>query len=90
MAGGEEKMTACGRELSRVRSERGLTLGEVARRAGCSTSYLSNVSYGRADLTPRVAEQLDKVLDAAGTFAGCVSWRADDDGQSKGRARARP
>jgi hypothetical protein len=55
----EGKITACGRELLRLRTERKLTLGEVARRVSCSTSYLSNVSYGRADLTPRIAGQLD-------------------------------
>lgn len=47
MADGEETMTACGRELLHPRTERGLTLGEVARRADLSTSYLSNVSHAR-------------------------------------------
>lgn len=85
----EGKMTACGRELLRLRTERKLTLGEVARRVSCSTSYLSNVSYGRADLTPRIAGRLDKIL-GVGSFAGYVSKPADGDGQGKGGARARP
>jgi transcriptional regulator with XRE-family HTH domain len=88
MAGGETEMTACGRELLRLRAEQELTLGEVARRAGCSTSYLSNVSHGRADLTPRVAEQLDRVFGAAGTFGAYVPWPGDD-GQRGGRTRGR-
>jgi hypothetical protein len=65
MDGSEEKMTACGRDLFRLRTEQGLSLGEVARRARCSTPYLSNVSYGRRHLTPRVAGLLDKVLGTA-------------------------
>ena len=85
----EGKMTVCGRELLRLRTERKLTLGEVARRVSCSTSYLSNVSYGRADLTPRIAGRLDKIL-GVGSFAGYVSKPADGDGQGKGGARARP
>lgn len=86
----EEKMTACGRELLRLRTERKLTLGEVARRVPCSTSYLSNVSYGRTDLTPRIAGQLDKILGTA-AFAPYVSWPADDaQRKSRARARARP
>jgi hypothetical protein len=88
MAGSEETMTACGRELLRLRTEQDLALGEVARRAGCSTSYLSNVSHGRAALTPRVAGQLDKVLGAAGTFAAYVPWPGDD-GQRGSRTRGR-
>jgi hypothetical protein len=85
----EGKMTACGRELLRLRTERKLTLGEVARRVPCSTSYLSNVSYGRADLTPRIAGQLDKIL-GVGAFAAYVAQPADGDGRGKGGARARP
>lgn len=87
MDGSNEKMTACGRELLRLRTERGLTLGEVARRADCSTPFLSNVSYGRKCLTPRVAEQLDRVLETAGTFA---AYASADDGQRKGRTRIAP
>jgi hypothetical protein len=90
MDGSEERMTACGRELFRLRTERGLTLGEVARRAGCSTPFLSNVSYGRKCLTPRVAEQLDKVLETAGTFAAYAALPAGDDGQRRNGAMTGP
>jgi transcriptional regulator with XRE-family HTH domain/tetratricopeptide (TPR) repeat protein len=90
MDSGEEKMTACGRELFRLRTGQGLTLGEVARRAGCSTPYLSNVSYGRKDLTPRVAEQLDKVLGTPGTFAAYAALPAGDDVRRRGGARTGP
>lgn len=84
----ERRMTACGRELLRLRTERNLTLGEVARRVSCSTSYLSNVSYGRADLTPRIAGQLDKILEV-GAFAAFASPPADGGSQGNSGARAR-
>jgi transcriptional regulator with XRE-family HTH domain len=85
MNGSEEKMTECGRDLFRLRTERGMSLGEVARRAGCSTPYLSNVSYGRKHLTPRVAGLLDKVLGTAGTFAAYAARPAGGDGRRAGR-----
>jgi transcriptional regulator with XRE-family HTH domain/tetratricopeptide (TPR) repeat protein len=62
-------LTDCGRELYRVLEERHLSLREVARQAGCSPGYLSNVSHGRKSLTPRVAAHLDRVLSTSGTFA---------------------
>jgi transcriptional regulator with XRE-family HTH domain len=62
-------LTDCGRELYRLLEERGLSLREAARQAGCSPGYLSNVSHGRKSLTPRVAGRLDGVLGTSGTFA---------------------
>lgn len=62
-------LTDCGRELHRLLEERRLSLREVARQAGCSPGYLSNVSHGRKSLTPRVAAHLDRVLGTSGTFA---------------------
>jgi transcriptional regulator with XRE-family HTH domain len=88
MDGSAEKMTACGRDLFRLRTEQGLPLGEVARRAGCSTPYLSNVSYGRKHLTPRVAGLLDKVLGTAGTFAAYAAQSADGDDRRAGKTGA--
>jgi hypothetical protein len=90
MGNGEEMMTACGRDLLRERTARGLTLGEVARRAGCSTPYLSNVSYGRKHLTPHVAEQLDKVLGTAGTFAAHAARPRGGHGRRGGGAGSGP
>jgi tetratricopeptide (TPR) repeat protein len=62
-------LTECGRELYRLLEERRLSLREVARRAGCSPGYLSNVSHGRKSLTPRVGTRLDSVLGTGGVFA---------------------
>lgn len=86
--GEESRMTACGRELLRLRTERRLSLGEVARRADCSKSFLSNVSYGRASLTPRVAEQLDRVLDSGSTFGSYASQLAGDGARRTTRAQS--
>jgi tetratricopeptide (TPR) repeat protein len=62
-------LTDCGRELYSLLADRGLSLREAARQAGCSPGYLSNVSHGRKSLTPRVAAHLDRVLGTGGTFA---------------------
>jgi tetratricopeptide (TPR) repeat protein len=62
-------LSDCGRELHRLLAERGLSLREAARQAGCSPGYLSNVAHGRKALTPRVAAHLDRVLETSGIFA---------------------
>jgi tetratricopeptide (TPR) repeat protein len=62
-------LTDCGRELYGLLADRGLSLREAARQAGCSPGYLSNVCHGRKALTPRVAARLDAVLGTGGTFA---------------------
>jgi transcriptional regulator with XRE-family HTH domain len=65
-------MTDLGDELRRLLAERGLSLREAARRAGCSPGYLSNAAHGRKPLTPSVASRLDQVLGTGGTFASYV------------------
>lgn len=80
-------MTQCGRDLLRLRTERGLSLSEVGRRADLSTSYLSNVSHGRAALTPRAAGLLDKALGTTRAFDAHL-LAASDGGRRKTRARA--
>jgi transcriptional regulator with XRE-family HTH domain len=62
-------MTEFGDELHRRLEERGISLREAARRAGCSAGYLSNASHGRKPLTPNVAARLDRVLGTGDTFA---------------------
>ena len=47
------------REQARVM---GLSLGELAERAGVSLGYISRVSRGRLKMTPRVQEKVDAVL----------------------------
>lgn len=62
-------MRTIGAELHRFLAERGMSLRAVAREAGCSAGYLSNVTHGRKVLTPSVAARLDKALGTGGTFA---------------------
>jgi transcriptional regulator with XRE-family HTH domain len=62
-------MTDFGNELRGLLAERGLSLREAARRAGCSPGYLSNAAHGRKPLTPSVASRLDQVLGTGDKFA---------------------
>jgi hypothetical protein len=62
-------MTDFGDELRQLLAERGLSLREAARRAGCSPGYLSNAAHGRKLLTPSVASRLDRVLGTGDKFA---------------------
>ncbi|WP_410630939.1 tetratricopeptide repeat protein [Amycolatopsis sp. cmx-4-83] len=52
--------------VHRKRRERGLTLGEVAAKAGYSASYLSKLLHGHRALLPTVVHDLDTVLAADG------------------------
>jgi len=52
--------------VHRKRRERGLTLGEVAVKAGYSASYLSKLLHGHRALLPAVVHDLDTVLAAEG------------------------
>lgn len=61
-------MTDFGDELHRLLGERGISLREAARQAGCSPGYLSNVAKGRKPLTPSLAARLDQVLGTGGKF----------------------
>lgn len=62
-------MTEFGDELHRLLEERGMSLREAARQAGCSAGYLSNAAHGRKPLTPNVGARLDRVLGTGDTFA---------------------
>ncbi|WP_206792091.1 helix-turn-helix domain-containing protein [Amycolatopsis sp. MtRt-6] len=52
--------------VHRKRRERGLTLGEVATKAGYSASYLSKLLHGHRTLLPAVVHDLDTALAADG------------------------
>jgi len=52
--------------VHRKRRERGLTLGEVAAKAGYSASYLSKLLHGHRTLLPAVVHDLDAALAADG------------------------
>ncbi|MFJ7218916.1 helix-turn-helix domain-containing protein [Amycolatopsis sp. NPDC098790] len=52
--------------VHRKRREQGLTLGEVATKAGYSASYLSKLLHGHRMLLPAVVHDLDAALEADG------------------------
>ncbi len=68
-----------GREMRRVRKTRGLSLEEVARRAGVSTGLVSQIERGIVSPSIRSLRQLSKALDVP------VSWffHADEPGFQK-------
>jgi transcriptional regulator with XRE-family HTH domain len=59
---------ALGQRLRQIRSARGLSVRELARRAGCSASLVSQVELGRivpsASIVYALANELDVSLDA--------------------------
>ncbi|WP_284745934.1 tetratricopeptide repeat protein [Amycolatopsis sp. RTGN1] len=52
--------------VHRRRRQRGLSLGEVAAKAGYSSSYLSKLLHGHRPLLPAVVHDLDSALEAEG------------------------
>ncbi|WP_431909834.1 tetratricopeptide repeat protein [Amycolatopsis thermoflava] len=52
--------------VHRWRRERGMSLGDVAVRAGYSVSYLSKMLHGHRRLLPSVVTRIDEVLGASG------------------------
>jgi transcriptional regulator with XRE-family HTH domain len=62
-------MSAFGRELERLMEARGLGVREVARRVPCNPGHISNLRSGKAQPSPELAADLDKVLGADGTLA---------------------
>jgi hypothetical protein len=79
-------MTEFGSKLRRLLAERGISLSEAARQAGCSKGYLSNAANGRKPLTPRVAAGLDRLFGTGGTF-GAYALLPPPDGTGPGNAR---
>jgi transcriptional regulator with XRE-family HTH domain len=61
---GEELVRNVGRQLRRFRRGRGMTLSELARRAGCSDGYLSSVETGAITPTLSSISTLAAVLGA--------------------------
>ena len=62
-------VSAFGRELARLMGARGLGVREVARRVPCNPGHISNLRSGKAQPSPELAADLDKVLGADGTLA---------------------
>ncbi|MCK2239165.1 MULTISPECIES: helix-turn-helix domain-containing protein [unclassified Crossiella] len=93
--------TGFGAGLRRLRTERGLSLAQVASLVHYSKGYLSNVENGRKPVNPGLARRLDKALDAAGEltglaledgqrcpYQGLAAFEAEDAGWFFGRDRA--
>jgi transcriptional regulator with XRE-family HTH domain len=62
-------MSAFGGELARLMEARGLGVREVARRVPYNPGHISNLRSGKAQASPELAADLDKVLGAGGTLA---------------------
>ena len=65
-----------GGRLRRMRHERGETLAEVARRAGVSIQYLSEVERGRKEPSSEIVAAILGALD--GTLLDLTAGVADD------------
>jgi transcriptional regulator with XRE-family HTH domain len=89
----EDEIVAVGKAIRTLRKEKGLSLKELSRRAGLSTSFLSMVERGRSSLALTSLNNVAKALDTdlADLFAserkGRVSHplphvsRAEEDGR---------
>ncbi|SFO03995.1 helix-turn-helix domain-containing protein [Amycolatopsis rubida] len=71
--------------VHRRRRERGLTLGEVAAKAGYSASYLSKLLHGHRTLLPGVVHDLDTALAADGELNKIAAEQRGDS-----RVKTRP
>lgn len=69
-------MTTFGDELRRLLAERGMTLGELARRSNYDKGYLSKVMNGHKPASTALARRLDELLGAAGGLMALVNRRA--------------
>ncbi|SDD37151.1 helix-turn-helix domain-containing protein [Actinokineospora iranica] len=61
-----------GAVLRELRKSRGLTLGAVARHAGCAESLVSYVESGNRQLHPWLASRLDEVYRTGGAVAALL------------------
>ena len=52
-----------GRNLQRIRRDRGLSQEQLAHLAGCARAYLSGAEAGRRNATLNTVEALARVLD---------------------------
>ncbi|MCP3802077.1 helix-turn-helix domain-containing protein [Allokutzneria sp. A3M-2-11 16] len=61
-----------GRELRRLRKEKGLTLRELSKEARVSFAHISNLEHGRKEPTAEIARNCDRALDAMGKLTALV------------------
>ncbi|MGW1772719.1 nSTAND1 domain-containing NTPase [Streptomyces sp. NPDC002104] len=69
-------------QLRRLRAERGLSLGDLARRTHYSKGYLSKIETGAKPVTLDVARSCDRALDAGGELLRLVPESAPAVGES--------
>lgn len=72
MPAAEQAGRNVGVELRRLRTERGLSLSELALQVHYSTGYLSKLETGKKRITREVASLVDEVLGTGGVLAGLV------------------
>jgi transcriptional regulator with XRE-family HTH domain len=68
----EQAWRNLGVELRRLRTERGLSLSELALQVHYSTGYLSKLETGKKRITREVASLVDEALGTGGVLAGLV------------------
>jgi len=66
-----------GRELLRLRSERGLSLAQLARLVPCHRGYLTQLEHGTRNASPTFAARLDATLGAGGLLGGLAAQQND-------------
>ncbi len=70
-----DRSARVGTVLRQLRLSRGLTLVEVARRAGCAKSYVSAIECGRqASPRPRMLRLLERAVDAPAGLLARAAW----------------
>jgi transcriptional regulator with XRE-family HTH domain len=59
---------AAGERIKRLRSFRGLTCAELAKRIGCTRPYLSAVENGRYPVSSKILRKLSQALNVTPDF----------------------
>src|SRR4051794_7521510 len=67
--------TAFGAELLRRRTERGMSLAQLAKLVPCHRGYIAQLESGERRPSPAFARKLDEALEAAGRL---VALTTDD------------
>lgn len=76
-------------QLRRLRVQRGLSLGDLARRTHYSKGYLSKIETGAKPVTLDVARSCDRVLEAGGELLRLVP-ESEESGRPAPGSRAEP
>ncbi|MCX5128378.1 helix-turn-helix domain-containing protein [Streptomyces sp. NBC_00347] len=76
-------------QLRRLRVQRGLSLGDLARRTHYSKGYLSKIETGAKPVTLDVARSCDRVLEAGGELLRLVPERPENEESGRPAAGSR-